>query len=194
MKSGRGVQKVMTYQHWDGYPSWTVPKLIRFFKWNKGRNTQFDYMVANWIYFSKKLNEHHIWYSYKTKDETDARLKKLFIDDFENAEFANNGNLDVKLSVGIKTDENDFDSWIDYVYVVDIIPKSDDGNDFEKEYEVRIHCYRIEQESLQRISDLERNVEIQLTRINESGEIIDNEIKTKNLDEDLFKPKEEILN
>ena len=46
-------QTKSVYQHWDSYESYTIPKLQAFLRWNKSRNNQLDYTVANFIFYSK---------------------------------------------------------------------------------------------------------------------------------------------
>lgn len=49
--------KFQLYEHWDGYPSWKLTKIMDFIKWNKFRNNDFSYSVANYIFFSKSYDE-----------------------------------------------------------------------------------------------------------------------------------------
>ena len=48
------VEKVLCYRHSDGYPDAVVPEMIRFLKWNRGRNTDLEYLVALTGYISKR--------------------------------------------------------------------------------------------------------------------------------------------
>lgn len=49
----QGKEFVDVYQHSDGYPSWTIPELERFLKWNGIRNEDLSYSVANFVTFGK---------------------------------------------------------------------------------------------------------------------------------------------
>lgn len=70
--------QVLVYRHSDGYPyneAGVIADLVKFLKWNDGRNTQYDYLIANWFYWSKKWSESYI--DIKNKGSLHLRKKDL---------------------------------------------------------------------------------------------------------------------
>jgi len=65
LKNGK-VKKVeesrMVYRHSDGYPEGVVPDLKEFLEWNDGRNSDLEYMTANFIYWSKRWHEERYYH------------------------------------------------------------------------------------------------------------------------------------
>jgi len=72
-------QKFQVYHHSDGYPSWMIPHLQAFFKWNDSRNDDISYTVANFFLFSKLQN------AFRNLEWTNERegTKKTLEEDFE---------------------------------------------------------------------------------------------------------------
>ena len=94
--------KALTYQHSDGYLTWTIPNIIDFLKWNKGRNAQYDYVVANWFYFNKKQQEHYCDRDYdKDFNKIEVPLKDCYALNFNAPKYANDTNLSTKLGYGL---------------------------------------------------------------------------------------------
>lgn len=60
LKHGKRTERTLVYRHSDGYPESIIPDLVKFLKWNKGRNIDLEYLVANWIYYEKKQFEQYI--------------------------------------------------------------------------------------------------------------------------------------
>lgn len=61
--------QILIYRHSDGYPyseAGVIADLEKFFKWNYGRNTQYDYMIANYFYWNKKHSEEYLDWDWKT--------------------------------------------------------------------------------------------------------------------------------
>ena len=54
-----GRSKVLVYRHSDGYPSGVIPDLIEFLRWNRGRNSDLEYTIANYFYFFKRATEEY---------------------------------------------------------------------------------------------------------------------------------------
>lgn len=50
-------EEYTTYRHFDGYPSTVLPDLKAFLEWNKSRNDDISYTVANYFYFMKKATK-----------------------------------------------------------------------------------------------------------------------------------------
>ena len=46
--------RVQLYVHSDGYPTYMIPLLTDFLKWNHPRNDDISYTAANFIYWYKK--------------------------------------------------------------------------------------------------------------------------------------------
>lgn len=62
------------YRHSDGYPEGVIPDLKKFLEWNKSRNDDIEYAVANFIYWSKKdmnakYQEEHTGFGVCANDE-----------------------------------------------------------------------------------------------------------------------------
>lgn len=184
----------MTYRHSDGYPSGALADLVRFFKWNKGRNTQFDYVVPNWFYLMKKDHEQYIssWYD---RNERDA-MKKLYQEDYTNEKFANNGNLSVKLGYGLMA-ENSLQLDLEYIYTVDIVELEGHDDNTEKA-EIVIKAYEIsnweDKFDLQEYFEKYGNRKlVQTVKLDVNGKLIENTIKPK-FDKDdsnyVFRPQQ----
>ncbi len=74
-----GLRKFQVYHHSDGYPSWMIPHLQAFFKWNDSRNEDISYTVANFILFCKLKNAIH---SLEWTNEREG-TKKTLEEDFK---------------------------------------------------------------------------------------------------------------
>lgn len=88
--------QVLVYRHSDSYPytvNGVVADLVEFFKWNMGRNTQYDYMIANYFYWMKKPMEYYIDYDWKLgkKKRNSVPIHKRKLD----------GNESVKIGHGL---------------------------------------------------------------------------------------------
>ena len=55
-------ESILLYRHLDGYPEGVVPDLKEFLKWNGGRNSDLEFMTANFIYWSKRHFEENYYH------------------------------------------------------------------------------------------------------------------------------------
>ncbi len=90
-KQGSKINDV--YQHSDGYPSWTIPTLEKFLKWNSFRSDELDYTVANFVTFGK-LN-HITRFMKRAKKEKSNSLNKEYRQSFEKIFENANANLGI---------------------------------------------------------------------------------------------------
>lgn len=105
--------QVLVYRHSDSYPYGNVgviADLEKFFKWNEGRNTQYDYLVPNYFYWSKKHSEEYMNWDWKTdkkkRNSTPIHKRKL------------DGNEPVKIGHGLDYD-GQLHSDIEWFYLVE---------------------------------------------------------------------------
>ena len=81
------------YRHSDGYPDskhGVVETLKQFLKWNRGRNTDIEYLTANFIFWSKlqgivDSNEFAKEFGSRRKQETLESLLESPVDDVNHA-------------------------------------------------------------------------------------------------------------
>jgi len=71
-------RKFQVYHHSDGYPSWMIPHLQSFFKWNNTRNDDLSYTVANFILFCKLKNAIHSLEWTNEREGTKTTLQEDF--------------------------------------------------------------------------------------------------------------------
>jgi len=145
----QGKEKIQVYQHSDGYPSWTLPALERFIKWNGIRNGDLSYTVANFPLFGK-LNQvcHYIQRAQKEKKSKSKMLDymkeflKPFPKLFENAD-SNSGTFHTGYGIhpNILQDREICESWCEWFYVVDL--PTYDTFDRRDDFSVKITCYKI---------------------------------------------------
>ena len=95
----------LIYQHWDGYPEHTEPKLKEFLKWNKSRNNDLSYSVANFILWAK-LNDHVLM----SHDDEPKSIKAILNEP--------NTNDDMHTGYGILKNANMYG--IEYHYIVNL--------------------------------------------------------------------------
>jgi hypothetical protein len=134
---GKVQQKLLTYRHSDGYPTGVVPDLIDFLKWNQGRNDQFDYLLANYFYYSKRCRERQYEEFRKTIAKNQEDLEELQIPICERKI---DGNNPILIGYGIDCD-NILHVDIEYFYIVDLI-KGDEIDNFSYNINSKIHCYK----------------------------------------------------
>jgi len=73
------TRKFQVYHHSDGYPSWMIPHLQAFFKWNDSRNDDISYTVANFILFCKLKNAIHSLEWTNEREGTKLTLQEDFL-------------------------------------------------------------------------------------------------------------------
>ncbi len=61
-KIKRKEESILLYRHSDGYPEGVVPDLKKFLIWNGGRNSDLEFMAANFIYWSKRHFEENYYH------------------------------------------------------------------------------------------------------------------------------------
>ena len=71
-------QKFQVYHHSDGYPSWMIPHLQAFFKWNDSRNDDISYTVANFILYCKLKNAFHSLEWTNEREGTKTTIEESF--------------------------------------------------------------------------------------------------------------------
>jgi len=103
-------RKFQVYHQSDGYPSWMIPHLQAFFKWNDSCNGDLSYTVANFILFCKLKNAIH---SLEWRNEREDKMTTLQ-DDFENSS-SNVSSYHIGIGVADVTD-NINEEWL---YIVD---------------------------------------------------------------------------
>jgi len=104
-------RKFQVYHHSDGYPSWMIPHLQAFFKWNDSRNSDLSYTVANFILFCKLNN------AIRSLEWTNEQEKKTTTlqDDFKNSG-SNMSSYHTGIGVADVTDKIN-EEWL---YIVDL--------------------------------------------------------------------------
>jgi hypothetical protein len=107
------------YRHSDGYPEGVLPDLREFLRWNRGRNTDVEYMAANFIYWSKRMQEELYW---KPKGTVG---KEEWATDKERSKWSDCGSTGCStLHTGFGVCNNDeFHGDIEYYYIVDVLMK-----------------------------------------------------------------------
>jgi len=108
-------RKFQVYHHSDGYPSWMIPHLQAFFKWNDSRNDDLSYTVANFILFCKLKNAIH---SLEWTNEQEKKTTTLQ-DDFKNSG-SNMSSYHTGIGVADVTDKIN-EEWL---YIVDLETKT----------------------------------------------------------------------
>jgi len=115
------------YRHSDGYPEGVLPDLKEFLKWNEGRNTDIEYLTANFIYWSKRKYEE--LYLEKGKKWSDLDL---------------GSNAYIKLGFGVcDNSEKHIHSDIEYFYKVIVKVVEDKKNIFEGKTTIKIAVYEV---------------------------------------------------
>jgi len=116
----QGKEFVDVYQHGDGYPSWTIPELERFLKWNGIRNDDLSYAVANFVTFGKLETFVH-WIDwdkeFKNKKPNAENMRKLFQNGDSNFSALHTGYGIVGQLTDKELNEGEFD--MEFYYVVD---------------------------------------------------------------------------
>jgi len=105
-----GTEKFQVYKHWDGYPDNMIPHLVKFLEWNGVRNDDISYTMANYILYVKL--EYYL--------EMDDKV----MSDFKNPQ-SNIGNLHTGIGLVNVCEPKDIsaESWIEYMYIVDLKTK-----------------------------------------------------------------------
>jgi len=63
------MYKGQIYRHSDGYPESVIQDLKEFMEWNKGRNADASYALANFIYYMKKQIFEYFWNNPEWKEK-----------------------------------------------------------------------------------------------------------------------------
>lgn len=108
-----GNRKFQIYRHWDGYPEGVVPDLQEFFAWNKGRNDDLSYTIANFFYFFKRSAE---------ENEVEQRKEDKRIEEFTGPSWKNPTHLSgILTGYGIvEAQDPEPETWIEWFYVADL--------------------------------------------------------------------------
>jgi len=122
----------MIYRHSDGYPEGVVPDLKEFLKWNGGRNTDLEYMTANFIYWSKRYHEEML-YDTKYGGGQDEKGNKIKWSDPQQY------NSALLLGFGI-CEKNGFHGDIEYFY--EVVVETGEGI-FPKAIKITIKVYKV---------------------------------------------------
>lgn len=114
IKLVQGKDSIRIYQHSDGYPSWTIPAIQRFLKWNDDRNDNLLYSVANFVTFFKIENVLN-WMEH-AKDDPKSEYSKKFEELFPNA----SSNFSAfHTGYGIVPDKVEIDAHWEYIVNLD---------------------------------------------------------------------------
>jgi len=97
------------YRHSDGYPEGVLPDLKEFLKWNEGRNSDIEYMTANFIFWNKRKHEDEYFNKDLDGKDKDKNLK------WDSIQSTNTSILHIGFGV---CDVNSFHGDIEYFYEI----------------------------------------------------------------------------
>jgi len=137
----QGKKSIDVYQHSDGYPSWTIPTLEKFLKWNGIRNDDLSYAVANFVTFGK-LNHITRFMKRAKKGSSFEEYSKPFEYIFEHAN-SNLGILHTGFGINDKvlTDKQICNEYLEYIYKVEL-PENEIESNQESIIEVNVFVPR----------------------------------------------------
>lgn len=142
------TEKRLVYRHSDGYPSAAVPDIVSFIRWNRGRNTDVEYMAANFLYWSKKATEE--WYIKHVKDKltTPGALSNLYTKDYKSPDevkwnsnaVMDDGSSVLKIGFGVCAPD-EFHGDIEWFYTVEVDDSSGDFAGAPKK--IMVVCHKV---------------------------------------------------
>lgn len=82
------TDRIYVYRHWGGNPDDCETELMEFLEWNKDRNDDFTYTVANFLYWIKDHTaEFHTGFGVSNKPFDD--VEHTYIMDFSDDAYVN---------------------------------------------------------------------------------------------------------